>query len=180
LLDSIIHDDGLNIEVLDFTACTKYLGLQICFNNPTETELTSGINASWRKFPQFKDELTSSKYRLRDRLRLLLAAVTPTALYGCQSLTMCKDLEHQLQRTHRRMLRFILCLPRRLVTNNCNKSASSGPTASNKTDSSDTDRSSSNSTSNESADESLEAWHVWVQRATHDVEKGCLPLGLEE
>eukprot|EP00973_Karenia_brevis_P033332 4597982-Karenia_brevis.AAC.1 len=38
----------MNIEVLDLSSGTKYLGRQITFDNPHETELDHRIKQAWR------------------------------------------------------------------------------------------------------------------------------------
>ena len=71
------------------------------------------VATAWKKFMAFKEELTNKRYRLEDRLRLFNSVITPTVLYGCEAWTMTFDMESNLRRTERRMLRMVFGSGRR-------------------------------------------------------------------
>ena len=109
--------EGLRIEILPFSAYTKYLGRKLTFDDQSTTELQSRLGAAWGKFNSLRHELTSKTYPLKDRLRLFDGTVTATALYGCASWTLTRDLETKLRCTQRRMLRLIVGTKRRKTCN---------------------------------------------------------------
>ena len=59
-----------------------------------------------------KQELTTSSYSIKGRLRLFHGTMTPTIMYGTVSWTMTQELE-KLRRTQRQTLRMIVNRPRR-------------------------------------------------------------------
>ena len=107
---------SLRIEVMPFAASVKYLGSEITFANSTSDEVTHRIGAAWRKFMTFRDELTNKRYSLNTRIKLFSSVVSTTMLYGCAAWTLAKNLECQVRRTQRRMLRMILGSGRRTAT----------------------------------------------------------------
>ena len=107
---------SLRIEVMPFAASVKYLGAEITFANSTSDEVTHRIGAAWRKFMTFRDELTNKRYSLNTRIKLFSSVVSTTMLYGCAAWTLTKNLECQVRRTQRRMLRMILGSGRRTAT----------------------------------------------------------------
>ena len=60
-----------------------------------------------------KSELTGKVYSLNSRLKLFNSVVSASMLYGCAAWTLTTDLESQVRRTQRRMLRMILGSGRR-------------------------------------------------------------------
>jgi len=161
--------DGMSIDILKPTDSTKYLGKKLTFAKPHQTEIENRIAAAWRKFYALKHELTSSCYSLSDRLRLFQGVITPTVLYGSASWTMTVDLENQLKRTHRQMIRMILASPRRVLHGNVQAQHTH-------------DDDPEDDTSKESGNkkETLEPWIDWVKRCTHTAEAKLAALGLEE
>ena len=94
----------MQVEILPYSGVNKYLGRNVSFDKPHETEINARVAAAWRKFMANKDELTNAKYSLNRRLGLFESIVGATMLYGCASWTLTKKLESQIQRTQRKML----------------------------------------------------------------------------
>ncbi len=80
---STLHVCSRNFEVLPFEGKLKYLGRKVSFNDPNGCEFSNRITAAWGAFSKHETELTDKRYRLKDRLWLFSAVVTPTVLYGC-------------------------------------------------------------------------------------------------
>ena len=104
--------NGMKIDVLPPSSHTKYLGRNLTFSNDHHrAEIENRIAFGWKKFFVLKQELTSKRYSLSDRLRLFHGTVTPTVLSSCETWTLTTDLENRLRRTQRQMLRMILQSP---------------------------------------------------------------------
>ena len=110
-----------HVEVLDrriavwpFSASVKYLGRKITFDCCHPTEVSNRIACAWRSFVALRDELTKKHYSLSQRLRLFDMTVSATMLYGSAAWTLTTELEAQIRRTRRKMLRMILRYPRRV------------------------------------------------------------------
>jgi hypothetical protein len=116
--ESTIIIGGMEIEILPSSGATKYLGRQLSFDIPHETELRNRIAAAWRKFMTLKDELTGKCYSLSGRLRLFDSTVSATMLYGCAVWNLTKDMQRRVQGTQRKMLRMIVGSGRRREQNN--------------------------------------------------------------
>ena len=171
----------MKIKVLDREEHVKYLGSYICCERRQEVELKHRIQAAWAKFASHKQELTNKHYALCQRLRLFDATVTPTALYGSTGWTLTKDMENDLCRTQRRMLRLILGSSRQV------KIAEQGAAEKARRDNeSGTGSVESDEDSNGPLDvksvakkaeaempkhETLELWSEWIQRTTHQIER---------
>ena len=188
------------IEILKRTESTKYLGKLLVFANPHEKELDNRINAGWRKFGLYRQELTSKTYALKQRLKLFDAVISPTILYGCASWTLTQDLANRLRKTQRKMLRLILGAKRRASSSNnigdnrtdttdAHNNNSNDNDEDNATDdTSDSDGSDVTSLVHDDPDEhpahhdddeeddeeereaDLEPWVVWLQRTTRYME----------
>ena len=102
--------------VLSLEESTKYLGRKICYKDPHETEFDNRVAKAWGAFSNYKQELVDRRHRLKDRLRLFDAVVTPTLLYGCEACTLRIDQQRRLQVLQRKMLRMVLNARRRTVT----------------------------------------------------------------
>ena len=160
---------GMQIDVLGIEAGTKYLGRQLNFSDPHRIEIENRIASAWKKFYAQKQELTSRVYSLNDRLRLFHGTVTPTILYGSEAWTMTKELEQKVQSTQRKMLRMIVHLPRRRIAQ-------------------EPDSDGSDVTSHQShlglaeacSEETLEPWHEWIQRCTHEAEERMHKLNMRD
>lgn len=95
-------------------------------------------------------------YSLNDRLRFFHGTVTPTILYGSETWTMTKELEQQLQRTQRKILRMI---------DPSEKTASYH---------------SNMQHPEEPSEESLEPWHEWIERCTHEAKQRVQNLQMRD
>ena len=107
--------EDMKIEVLPPNATIKYLGKMITFDHSTRDEIKNRIKSAWAKFLSLKDELTNKQYSLNCRLKLFQSTVSSTMLYGCAAWTLTKNLEQQIRRTQRQMLRMMIGSGRRIV-----------------------------------------------------------------
>ena len=98
----------LDIEVLEATASTMYLGRLLSLTDPHEVELQHRIKKGWAKFAVYREELTNKNVPLKLRMRLFNAVVTPSILYGCSSWVLTVLKEKKLQATQMKMIRNIL------------------------------------------------------------------------
>ena len=82
------------VEVLEQGGGVKYLGrwLTLCAHHH-DRELDHRIQCAWGKFAQWKNELCSRHYPLKDRLRLFDSTIKPTVLYGSKAWVMTSDRE---------------------------------------------------------------------------------------
>jgi len=171
----------LNVEVLRSKSTQKYLGRKITFTAPHQTEVENRIAGAWRKFHLLKQELTTNKYNLNDRLRLFQGTITPTLLYGCSCWTMTLELENRLRRTQRQMIRMIIATPRRRLT--CTMTSDTIPNTSTTT------QHNYNYLQHDDArtlhppsrqDNDFEPWIDWLRRCTHNAEQKMRSLGMED
>ena len=95
------------IQVLDASQSERYLGRKLSTDEYHDTELSNRIACGWACFFKFKDALCGRGLPLGDRLKLFEACVTPCILYACSTWTMTLEREHLLNRTRRRMLRWM-------------------------------------------------------------------------
>ena len=72
-----------------------------------EVEIANRIAAGWAAFHKHKSELCCKLYRLRDRIKLFEAVVTPAVLYACSTWTLTKALETKLSVARWKMLRYV-------------------------------------------------------------------------
>ena len=156
----VMHILGKDVEILEEKATTMYLGRSLSFGeNTMDAELQYRINQGWAKFHMYKDELTNSKYPLKDRLRLFEAVITPSVLYGSGSWTMVRAREDKLRTAQRKMLRRIVKVGRRLVISEVASCSGSDVTGTTSTDNDESEP--------ERVSETLlEDWVQWVIRAT--------------
>ena len=98
---------GKDVSILDEAVAERYLGRKLCFQDSMQTELDNRIAAAWGSFHKHKSELCGKHYRLKDRVRLFEAVVTPTVLYGASTWTLRADMVKQLNTVWRKMLRYV-------------------------------------------------------------------------
>ena len=163
-----VNAGGMQIDVLAIEESTKYLGRQLSFSEPHQTEIENRIALAWKKFYAQKQELTCRVYSINDRLRLFHGTVTPTILYGSEAWTMTKELERRLQTTQRKMLRMIIQIPRRMIQEPDSEESES------------TSHQSNMQRPDELSEESLEPWHEWIQRSTHEAEQRMQKLQMKD
>ena len=94
-------------QVLRQDAAEKYLGRKLSFGGHQHVEQENRIAAAWAAFHKHKGELCNKHYRLRDRIKLFEAVVTPTALYGCSAWALTSKMEDKFKATRRKMLRYV-------------------------------------------------------------------------
>ena len=167
-IGSWVEIAGVKLEILPRDTTTKYLGRSFSFHSPNDTELQGRINAGWRKFAVYKDELRNKAYPLKQRLRLFDAVVTPSVLYDCTSWTLTAELEGRLRKAQQRMLRMILNSGRRRVQ---------VPTSE---QSSEEESEELHSPDSEDADHLLEPWGDWIRRTARHVESELENAKLED
>ena len=83
----------------------KYLGQRISIHHQETLEIKSRIRAAWATFHKYRQELTSKNYKVKHRLRLFDATVSPTICYAAGTWTPNKEHERMIQSTQRKMLR---------------------------------------------------------------------------
>ena len=71
------------------------------------------MKINYRLLNLLKDVLCNRRLPLKHRIKLFDATVTPCALYACGTWTMIVERAHLLQKTRRRMLRWMVHTPRR-------------------------------------------------------------------
>ena len=76
---------GRNIEVLDPSISTMYLGRALSLTDAHCIELQHLINKAWAEFGMLWYELVDETVSLDLRLRLFRSVLTPTVMYGCSS-----------------------------------------------------------------------------------------------
>ena len=98
----------MSIAILTRNECVKYLGQRISFHQQETLEIKSRIRAAWTTFHKYRQELTSTNYMLKHRLRLFDATVSPTLCYAAGTWAPNKEHERMIQSTQRKMLRLII------------------------------------------------------------------------
>ena len=77
--DNTVAAQRMSIDILPPEVKNKYLGQLINFKSAVRDECERCIKCAWVTFTSHRQELTSPKYPLRDRLKLVDATVTPCA-----------------------------------------------------------------------------------------------------
>ena len=115
-LPAYFEIDGEKYAVLGPEDSAKYLGRKVRFKDPNLAEFDNRVAKAWGAFSKYKKELTDRQHRLKDRLKLFDAVITPTLLYGCESWTLRVDQQKRLRTLQRKMLRMVLNAKRRILT----------------------------------------------------------------
>ena len=101
------------IQVLDPSQAERYLGRKLSMDSYHDTEIANRVASAWACFFKLKHALCNRGLRLSDRLKLFDSSVTPCALYACSTWTMTQEREHLLNKTRRRMLRWMTRVARK-------------------------------------------------------------------
>ena len=103
---------GQSLKVVSKDETERYLGRKLSMIAFHGTEFANRLAAGWAAFFKLKEVFCNRKVPLRDRLRLFECSVTPCALYACGAWTTTSDMECKLRTTRRRMLRWMVGVPR--------------------------------------------------------------------
>ena len=103
---------GQDIKVASPDDTEKYLGRKLSISAYHHTEFGNRLASAWAAFFKSKEVFCNKKVPLADRIKLFECTVTPCMLYACGSWTLTKDMERKLSTTKRRMLRWIVGVPR--------------------------------------------------------------------
>eukprot|EP00959_Pyramimonas_sp_CCMP1952_P198581 4153800-Pyramimonas_sp.AAC.1 len=108
-----LHPDNTKI----LSNATRGTGIpkepMVGFDRSHDVEINNRIRSPWKRFMQHRAELTDRSYPLNSRLRLFDSTVTATMLYGSATWVLTCELEDNIRRTQRQMLRMIIRMPRR-------------------------------------------------------------------
>jgi len=109
---SSVSVDEKEVQILAENCAERYLGRKLCFEDSQLIELRNRISAGWAAFHKHKAELCCKFYRLRDRVKLFDAVVTPAVLYGSSTWALTQSMEKHLKTARRRMLRYVFRIHR--------------------------------------------------------------------
>jgi hypothetical protein len=157
---------GTCIDILAPEESTMYLGRKFSLHRLHDTEVDNRIQQAWRKYWAHRTELCGKGYRLKDRLRLFNAVVTPSVLYSCGTWTMTTERTRRLRTAQRMMLRKVINTKRKLITE-ITASSSSGT-------------SSECSYTQKDDDTLLEPWVDWIKRAARVAEAQTEMAGIPD
>jgi len=146
-----------------------YFGRNLSFHDYHGTELKHRLKRAWAKFHSLRDELCSSSYSLKNRLRLFESVVTPTVLYSAGTWTMLASRERALRKTQRSMLRKMTRVGRKTADHDASSTSSASVMP-------DTDE----ELEAETEEETLEPFIDWLKRATHISEELAHKHGLQD
>ena len=110
------HHNGQDVGLLKYDESLMYLGRALSFGCLQDAEIGNRMSQAWKKPMASKNELCCKLYRLKDRLKLFQATVTPSALYVSGTWTMMQTREDSVRSTQRKMLRLKLGAGRRELT----------------------------------------------------------------
>ena len=82
---------GMNIEIQPPEGKIYYLHQLITYQNAVQVEFEHRIKCAWATFTSHRQELTSPKYPLRDRLKLWNDTVTPSLFCASGTWTMTEE-----------------------------------------------------------------------------------------
>ena len=105
---------GVPVKVAGAEDSERYLGRKLSITEFHETEFTNRLASAWSAFFKFKVCLCCRKVPLNYRMKLFECCVTPCALYSCGTWALTADMERKLRSTRRKMIRWIVCVPRRV------------------------------------------------------------------
>jgi hypothetical protein len=136
---------GMDIEVLDPTGNTEYLGRALSLTDTHDVELKHRIKKAWAKFGMHRQELTDKAISLTLRLKLFNSVVTPSVLYGSSTWVMTSSKEAMLRTMQIQMMRSMLAR-RRIIKQTLHIEAETG----------------------DKQEPEIETWVEWVIRVTRE------------
>ena len=99
--------NDMRIEVLSNDKSTAYLGRALRPTDMHDEELGSRLSKAWKRFGEYKKELTNAGISIKLRLKLFDTIITPTVLYGSASWAQSSQRGRRLCNTQKRMLRVV-------------------------------------------------------------------------
>ena len=109
---SQIRCGAQTIRVLAPDEAENYLGRQLAVQDSHAVEIKSRVSRAWGVFFKFQSVLCDRRVPIYLRIRFFEAVIVPCVLYACGTWTLTTDDERLLISTRRRMLRWIVGLPR--------------------------------------------------------------------
>jgi hypothetical protein len=103
---------SVEVKVAGLADTEKYLGHKVSISDFHEVEFRNRMASAWGAFFKFKVSLCNRHVPLKHRVKLFDSCVTPCALYSCSTWTVTADMQHRLSTTRRKMLRWIVAVPR--------------------------------------------------------------------
>ncbi|CAK0846957.1 unnamed protein product [Prorocentrum cordatum] len=95
------------------TGSVKYLGRMVDLDRPRDVEINNRIHNEMACFMKCRAELIGRQYSTHSRLRLFDSTVTTTMLHVAAAWVLTRELEDNIRRTQRRLLRMIALVSRR-------------------------------------------------------------------
>ena len=109
---SVVKSRGLSLKVVASDESERYLGRKLSTTEYHAAEFANRLASAWAAFFKSKEVLCNRSVPLRDRLKLFECSVTPCVLYACGTWTMTSASERKLTTTRRRLLRWMVGVPR--------------------------------------------------------------------
>ena len=99
-----------NISVLSADETHKYLGRKFAgdLRKRARTAIDFRIQCAWIKFRELRQSLCNRHVSIRSRLRLFDAVVTPTLLYGLETVPFSSMAKQRVDTVFRKMLKLIV------------------------------------------------------------------------
>ena len=88
-----VEISNIKVEILPAWESAKYLGQKNTFQQQETAEIKNRIRAAWASFYRYKQELTSTSYFLKPRLRLFNMVITPTLSYASGTWALSREHE---------------------------------------------------------------------------------------
>ena len=144
-----------------------YLGRLLPLQSLHDVELAHRLKRAWAKFMSYKKELCGKCYRLRDRLKLLNATVTPTVWYACGTRTTTEERERKLRTTQRKMLRWIVGVGRRTQKTDSQSGQKDEEEQSDEEEHPEPEECAHSPEKEDEEKQEGESWVDWIRRSTH-------------
>ena len=108
----VVKCGNAHVKVASPEATEKYLGRKVSITDFHQVEFENRMASAWGAFFKFKASLCNRHVSLKHRLKLFESCVTPCALYASGTWTVTVEMQHKLSTTRRKMLRWIVAVPR--------------------------------------------------------------------